>query len=114
MQWEKWTDGRVNMDGPMTAKIFQAQVQLMKDSLDRGLMMFQGDRENRGYKQFKQETMRMYHAFIDGFWAALLEANLVEACECGAVPRRWSDCPYCGGSGFVAKEDLSGPTEDAG
>ncbi len=94
----------------MTAHIFHEQIQLMKDTLDRGLMIYQGDKTNRGYRHYKQETMRTFHAFIDAFWGTLLKDGLIEVCQCGAPTRRWSECPCCGGSGFkvVEEEDSSG------
>ena len=100
----------------MTATVFHDQMELMKDSLDRGLMIYQGDKTNRGYRQFKQETMRTFHKFMDGFWGTLLKAGLVERCPCGAPTRRWSECPQCGGAGYVeVEEDSSGELhEDAG
>jgi len=95
----------------MTAKIFHEQIQLMKDTLDRGLMIYQGDKQNRGYRHYKQETMRTFHAFIDAFWAVLLKDGLVEICECGAPTRRWSECLDCGGAGFKATETEEEPSE---
>ena len=88
----------------MTSRIFHEQIQLMKDTLDRGLMIYQGDRQNRGYRQYKQETMRTFHEFMDAFWGVLLKDGLVEKCKCGAPTRRWSDCPHCGGAGFMATD----------
>jgi len=90
--------------GTMTARLFHEQIQLMKDTLDRGLMIYQGDRQNRGYRQYKQETMRTFHEFMDAFWGVLLKDGLVEKCKCGAPTRRWSDCPHCGGAGFMAAD----------
>ena len=100
----------------MTAKVFHDQIQLMKDSLDRGLMIYQGDKTNRGYRQFKQETMRTFHEFMDGFFSTLAKDGQVERCPCGATTRRWSECPLCGGSGYrTVEEDSSGELhEDAG
>ena len=99
----------------MTSAMFHGQMELMKDTLDRGLMIYQGDRANRGYRQFKQETMRTFHTFMDGFWGTLLKGGLVERCKCGAPTRRWSDCPLCGGAGFVAVEEApSGIHEGTG
>jgi len=96
----------------MTAKIFHEQIQLMKDTLDRGLMIYHGDKQNRGYRQFKQETMRTFHTFMDAFWGGLLKQGLVENCPCGAPTRRWSDCPDCGGAGFKAVEAEEEDNED--
>lgn len=101
----------------MTAKLFHEQIQLMKDTLDRGLMIYHGDKTNRGYRHYKQETMRTFHAFIDAFWEVLLGDGLVEKCPCGAPTRRWSECPDCGGAGFKTvetEEEPSGLHEDAG
>lgn len=99
----------------MTAQIFHDQIQIMKDTLDRGLMIYQGDKQNRGYRQFKQETMRTFHEFIDAFWQTLVSRGLVEKCECGAPTRRWSECPLCGGAGFkVIEEEPCELSEDAG
>jgi len=95
--------------------IFHEQIDLMKDMLQRGEMIYLGDRKNPGYVKFKQETMRVHYAFIESFWGGLEKAELVEKCACGANGRRWSDCPLCGGAGFKTKEDLNGKglAEDA-
>lgn len=91
----------MNLEG-MFPQIFHEQMQLMKDMLERGEMIFGGDRENPGYKRFKQETMRVHYNAIDAFWTLLQENGLTEKCECNAMARRWSDCKFCGGSGFKA------------
>lgn len=93
--------------------IFHSQMQLMKDMLQRGEMIYGGDRENPGYRRFKQETMRAHYEAIDAFWALLQKAGLVEKCECEGMEqvgmaRRWTDCMMCGGSGFKWKEGPSG------
>ena len=84
----------------MWQKVFHGQIQLMKDMLERGEMIYKGDRENPGYKRFKQETMRVHYDAIDVFWTLMQEHGMVEKCECGAMARRWTDCKACGGSGF--------------
>jgi len=102
----------VEYEKTMTAKVFHEQVQLMKDTLDRGLMIYQGDKTNRGYRQYKQETMRTFHEFMDGFFSGLVKSGLVEKCQCGATTRRWSDCPLCGGSGYMAVGPATTPEEE--
>jgi len=112
-------------------QIFHGQVQLMKDMLKRGEMIYGGDRENPGYKVFKQDTMRSHYEAIDAFWALLQRHELVEKCECEGeeqqgMARRWTACKLCGGSGFkamgtaaaeepvsVEKEVPSGTAEDS-
>lgn len=89
----------------MYVQIFHGQIQLMKDMLERGEMIFGGDRDNPGYKRFKQETMRVHYAAIDDHWALLQSQGIVEKCDCSGMARKWTDCPHCGGSGFKAKEN---------
>jgi len=104
----------MNMEG-MFPEIFHGQIQLMKDMLERGEMIYGGDRENPGYKRFKQETMRVHYNAIDAFWTLLQERGLVEKCECNAMARRWTDCKLCGGSGFKAiieKAEIDISTKD--
>lgn len=91
----------MNMDG-MLRQIFHEQIDLMKDMLERGEMIYGGDRNNPGYKRFKQETMRVHYDAVDSFWTLLQENGLVEKCECNAMARGWTDCEFCGGSGFKA------------
>ena len=86
--------------GEMLRQIFHGQIDLMKDMLARGEMIYGGDRENPGYKRFKQETMRDHYNAIDAFWTLLQENGVVEKCACQAMGRSWSDCEICGGSGF--------------
>lgn len=95
-------------------QIFHEQIQLMKDMLERGEMIFGGDRDNPGYRRFKQETMRVHYNAIDSFWSMMQQAGLVEKCDCGVMARRYTECPLCGGSGFKAKEVPSGPDQDPG
>lgn len=112
--------------GALYPEIFHAQTQLMKDMLERGEMIYGGG-DNPGYKRFKQETMRTHYNAIDAFWTLLQEHGMVEKCThpgCNGMGRRWSDCPLCGGSGFMAKgtvitnpiekEDPDGIAEDSG
>jgi|GEM_PF-6298298 len=92
--------------------VFHGQIQLMKDMLQRGEMIYGGDRENPGYRRFKQETMRVHYEAIDAFWGLLRKAELVEKCECEGQPqagmaRRWTECKMCGGSGFKWKGEAS-------
>ena len=94
--------------------IFHDQIQLMKDMLERGEMIYGCDRDNAGYKRFKQETMRVHYSAIDAFWTRMQTAGLVEKCECGVMARRYTECPHCGGSGFKAKEAARGPDQDSG
>lgn len=104
----------MNMEG-MLPEIFHEQIQLMKDMLERGEMIYGGDRENPGYKRFKQETMRVHYNAIDAFWTLLQEKGLTEKCECNAMARRWTDCKLCGGSGFKAiteKTEIDVSTKD--
>ena len=105
--------GEEKMGEAIAARIFHGQMQLMKDMLERGEMIFGGDRENPGYKRFKQETMRVHYTAIDEFWTLVQGSGLVEKCECGAMARNWTDCPQCGGSGFTMKE-THGPDGCAG
>ena len=91
----------MNMDG-ILRQIFHEQIDLMKDMLERGEMIYGGDRNNPGYKRFKQETMRVHYNAIDSFWTLLQKNGLTEKCECNAMARCWTDCESCGGSGFKA------------
>jgi hypothetical protein len=97
--------GEDEMEG-MCAAIFHGQVQLMKDMLERGEMIYGGDRDNPGYKRFKQETMRVHYSSIDEFWTLLQKVGIAEKCDCGGMARKWTDCPHCGGSGFKETHGL--------
>jgi len=107
--------GSVNMmTGELLRQIFHEQIDLMKDMLERGEMIYGGDRENPGYKRFKQETMRVHYNAIDSFWTLLQANGFVEKCECNAMARCWTDCELCGGSGFkavVEKEEVKASTQ---
>jgi len=88
------------------AQIFHGQMELMKDMLERGEMIYR-DRNTPGYRRFKQETMAAHYRSIDAFWTLMQQGGFVEKCECPgreakAMARRWSDCELCGGSGFKA------------
>jgi len=94
----------------VVVEIFHGQIQLMKDMLQRGEMIYEAFERNPGYARFKAETMRAHYDNIDAFWKLLHENELVEICKCEGceqrgMARRWSDCQFCGGSGFKVKEE---------
>ena len=65
----------------MYAQVFHGQIQLMKDMLERGEMIYGGNRDDAGYKRFKQETMRVHYNAIDEFWTLLQSVGMAEKCD---------------------------------
>ena len=83
--------------------IFTLNLEIMKRTLDLGKFKLGKDKED--YKYFKREIMDYFFNNMQKLFQALYSQGILERCQCKAKLRQgYSDCPFCGGSGYKNKE----------
>lgn len=72
---------------------------IMKKILDLG--EFKLGKKTDDYKFFRREVMNTVYRSIKNTFNELKKQNILETCSCKSKMRHgYSDCPYCGGSGY--------------
>ncbi|GAG09422.1 unnamed protein product, partial [marine sediment metagenome] len=83
--------------------IFHVNLSVMKKILDLG--EFKLGKKSDDYKYFKKQVMDYVYKSIKKLLKILAEDGLLEKCDCKAKIRQgYSDCKYCGGSGYRNKK----------
>jgi len=85
----------------MPKTIFLMTLAIMKKILDLGEFKL----DDKSYKYFKKEIMDIVYKALKKLFKTLEQEKIIERCECKAKLRQgYSDCPKCGGSGYINKK----------
>ncbi len=79
--------------------IFHSNLSVMKKILDLG--EFKLGKKSDDYKYFKKQVMDYFYKSMKKIFKQLEQSNILDKCDCKAKIRQgYSDCKYCGGSGY--------------